>query len=94
MIFETQNLILKPILENELSILHRIFADSYVRKHLCDDRVFSLEQVEEMLQQSIKHFEEERFSPIVFLRLEIRSHLSLVHYHHGVSHRKVPQPEL
>jgi [ribosomal protein S5]-alanine N-acetyltransferase len=69
MIFETQNLILKPTLENELSILHRIFADAYVRKYLCDDRVFSLEQVEEMLKQSIKHFEEERFG-LWLIRIE------------------------
>lgn len=61
MIFETQNLILKPILESDLSTLHMIFTDSYVRKYLCDDQVFSLQQVEEMLKQSIKHFEEEKF---------------------------------
>jgi ribosomal-protein-alanine N-acetyltransferase len=61
MIFETQNLVLKPILESELTTLHMIFTDSYVRKYLCDDKIFSLQQVEEMLKQSIKHFEEEKF---------------------------------
>jgi [ribosomal protein S5]-alanine N-acetyltransferase len=61
MIVETQRLVLQPILESELSTLHMIFTDSYVRKYLCDDQVFSLQQVEEMLKQSIKHFEEERF---------------------------------
>jgi [ribosomal protein S5]-alanine N-acetyltransferase len=61
MILETKNLVLTPILESELSTLHRIFTDSYIRKYLCDDRVFSLQQVEEMLKQSIKHFEEEKF---------------------------------
>lgn len=61
MIFKTQNLVLKPILESGISTLHTIFIDPYVRKYLCDDRVFSLQQVKEMLEQSIKHFEEERF---------------------------------
>jgi [ribosomal protein S5]-alanine N-acetyltransferase len=61
MILKTQQLVLKPILESELSALHMIFTDSYVRKYLCDDQVFSLQQVEEMLKQSIKHFEEEKF---------------------------------
>jgi ribosomal-protein-alanine N-acetyltransferase len=61
MILKTQQLVLRPILESELSTLHTIFTDSYVRKYLCDDQVFSLQQVEEMLKQSIKHFEEEKF---------------------------------
>jgi [ribosomal protein S5]-alanine N-acetyltransferase len=61
MILKTQRLVLRPILENELSTLHLIFSDPYVRKYLCDDQIFSLQQVEEMLKQSIKHFEEENF---------------------------------
>lgn len=72
MIFRTQNLVLKPILESELSILHMIFADPYVRKYLCDDQVFSLQQVEEMLKQSIKHFEEEKFG-LWFIRVNSES---------------------
>lgn len=72
MILETQNLVLKPILESELSILHMIFADSYVRKYLCDDRAFSLQQIEEMLKQSIKHFEEEKFG-LWFIRIHSES---------------------
>ncbi|MBD1846243.1 GNAT family N-acetyltransferase [Cyanobacteria bacterium FACHB-63] len=72
MIFETQNLVLKPVLESELSILHMIFTDSYVRKYLCDDQVFSLQQLEEMLKQSIKHFEEERFG-LWFIRINSES---------------------
>lgn len=61
MILETKRLVLKPILESELNALHMIFTDSYVRRYLCDDKIFSLQQVEEMLIQSRKHFEEERF---------------------------------
>jgi ribosomal-protein-alanine N-acetyltransferase len=72
MIFETQNLVLKPILESELSILYMIFTDSYVRKYLCDDKILSLQQVEEMLKQSIKHFEEERFG-LWFIKLNSES---------------------
>jgi [ribosomal protein S5]-alanine N-acetyltransferase len=72
MIFETQNLVLKPILESELSTLHMIFTDSYVRKYLCDDKIFSLQQVEEMLKQSIKHFEEERFG-LWFIKINSES---------------------
>ncbi|WGV27734.1 GNAT family N-acetyltransferase [Halotia branconii] len=52
---------MKPILESELSTLHMILTDSYVRKYLCDDKIFSLQQVEEMLKQSRIYFEEERF---------------------------------
>ncbi|MCC5638666.1 GNAT family N-acetyltransferase [Nostoc sp. CHAB 5844] len=61
MIFKTQRLALTPILESELSTLHLIVTDSYVRRYLCDDQIFSLQQVEEMLKQSIKYFEEQRF---------------------------------
>lgn len=61
MIFETQRLILKPILESELNTLHKIFADSHIRKYLCDDKIFSWQQIKEMLQHNQKYFEEERF---------------------------------
>jgi [ribosomal protein S5]-alanine N-acetyltransferase len=69
MIFETQRLVLRPILESECSTLHGIFADPHVRKYLCDDEIFSLEQVDEMLKQSIKHFEEEKFG-LWFIQLK------------------------
>ncbi len=61
LIIETQRLLLKPILESELSTLHAIFIDSYVRKYLCDGKIFPLQQVEEMLTESQKNFEEKRF---------------------------------
>ncbi len=61
LILETQRLLLKPILESELSTLHAIFIDSYVRKYLCDGKIFPLQQVEEMLTESQKNFEEKRF---------------------------------
>ncbi|HEY9820919.1 MAG TPA: GNAT family N-acetyltransferase [Candidatus Sericytochromatia bacterium] len=52
---------MKPILESELSTLHTIFIDSYVRKYLCDGKILPLQQVEEMLTESQKNFEEKRF---------------------------------
>jgi len=61
LILETQRLLLKPILESELSTLHAIFIDSYVRKYLCDGKILPLQQVEEMLTESQKNFKEKRF---------------------------------
>lgn len=46
LILETPRLLLKPILKNELNTLHGILIAPYVRKYLCDDTVFSLEQTE------------------------------------------------
>ena len=60
-ILESQRLLLKPILENQLHTLHNIFINPHVRKYLCDDRIFTLQQVEEMLLESQKLFNEERF---------------------------------
>lgn len=68
MILETQRLILKPILESECSTLHLIFTDPHVRKYLCDDTIFSWQQVNEMLKQSRKYFEEEKFG-LWFIRI-------------------------
>lgn len=61
LVLETQRLLLRPILESELNALHSIFIDPYVRKYLCDDKVFSLQQVEEMLIESQKLFNEKKF---------------------------------
>jgi [ribosomal protein S5]-alanine N-acetyltransferase len=58
---ETQRLVLEPILKSECGQLQTIFANPYVRKYLCDDEIFSFEQVDEMLEQSIKHFESDKF---------------------------------
>lgn len=38
-----------------------IFVDPYVRRYLCDDEILSLQQVKEMLDQSIKHFDKDRW---------------------------------
>lgn len=61
LVFETQRLRLKPILESELNTLHSIFINPYVRKYLCDDKVLSLQQVEEMLIESQRLFDERKF---------------------------------
>jgi ribosomal-protein-alanine N-acetyltransferase len=60
-ILETQRLQLKPVLEEELNILHNIFADPYIRRYLCDDKILALQQVEEMLSESQKLFNEKKF---------------------------------
>jgi ribosomal-protein-alanine N-acetyltransferase len=60
-ILETPRLVLKPILDNEINTLHTILTDSYVRRYLCDDKILSWQQVEEMVVKSKKHFEEEKF---------------------------------
>ena len=61
LILETQRLLLKPILESGLNTLHAILTDSYVRKYLCDDKIFPLQQVEEMVRVSQNNFAEKRF---------------------------------
>lgn len=60
LVLETQRLLLKPILESDLNALHSIFINPYIRKYLCDDQIFSLQQVEEMLLENQKLFEEEK----------------------------------
>lgn len=61
LLLESQRLLLKPILGSQLNILHNIFIDPYVRKYLCDDRIFSVQQVEEMLLKNQKLFNKQRF---------------------------------
>ncbi|MEB3215009.1 MAG: GNAT family N-acetyltransferase [Nostocales cyanobacterium 94392] len=61
LIFETQRLLLKPILESDLSTLHSILINPYVRNYLCDDQILSLQQVEQMLMESQKLFNEQKF---------------------------------
>lgn len=58
---ETRRLVLKPISDSGLNTLHAIFIDSYVRRYLCDNKILSLQEVEQMLIQSNKHFEQEKF---------------------------------
>ncbi len=58
---ESQRLLLKPVLPSQLDTLHNIFIDPYVRKYLFDDRIISVQEVEEMLVESQKLFTEQRF---------------------------------
>ena len=60
LILETSRLRLRPILESELDTLHSILVDPYVRRYLCDDKIFSVQQTSEMLQESQKLFKEEK----------------------------------
>jgi [ribosomal protein S5]-alanine N-acetyltransferase len=61
MIVETDRLVLKPIVENDLNTLHMIFTDAYVRRYLCDGEIWPLQQVEEMLVENTKLFAEKQF---------------------------------
>jgi ribosomal-protein-alanine N-acetyltransferase len=60
LVFETPRLRLKPIRTSDRNMLHGIFIDPFVRKYLCDDRIWSLEQVEEMLVENQRLFEEQK----------------------------------
>lgn len=60
LIFETERLILRLILQSDLNQLHHILIDPYVRKYLCDDQVFSLQQTEEMVRESQTLFEQKQ----------------------------------
>ena len=61
MILKTQRLVLKPIVESDLNTLHGILTNFYVRRYLCDGEILSLPQVEEMLTENKKLFEEKKF---------------------------------
>ena len=61
LILKTERLVLKPILESELTALNMMLTDSYVRRYLCDDKILPLQQVQEMLAESKKLFEEQGF---------------------------------
>ncbi|AFZ03491.1 GNAT family N-acetyltransferase [Calothrix sp. PCC 6303] len=61
LVLKTDRLVLKPTLESDLSTLHSIFINPYVKKYLCDDNIWSLPQVEEMIVESQKLFEEKKF---------------------------------
>jgi [ribosomal protein S5]-alanine N-acetyltransferase len=61
LVLETQRLWLKPIVESQLSTLHQILTDPYVRKYLCDDKILSLQQVKEMLLENEKLFDQNKF---------------------------------
>jgi len=61
MTLETQRLRLKPILKTDLNTLHNIFVNPHVRKYLCDDNIWSVQQVEEMLIENQKLFDQQKF---------------------------------
>jgi [ribosomal protein S5]-alanine N-acetyltransferase len=60
LILETQRLRLTPICKSDINTLHEMFVDPFVRKYLCDDRIWSLDQVEELLTENQKLFEEQK----------------------------------
>lgn len=61
LIFETQRLRLKPIEPSDRQTLHGIFIDPFVRKYLCDDRIWSMEQIDEMLTENKMFLQEQKW---------------------------------
>ncbi|PSB54530.1 N-acetyltransferase [Chamaesiphon polymorphus CCALA 037] len=57
---ETQRLRLQPIVASDSIALHEIFIDAYVRKYLCDDRVWELQQIEEMSLENQNLFDTQK----------------------------------
>jgi [ribosomal protein S5]-alanine N-acetyltransferase len=72
---ETQRLQLKPIVASDSIALHNIFIDPYVRKYLCDDLVWPLQQVEEMSLESQNLFDTKKFG---LWFIEIKDNLQIV----------------
>ncbi len=60
-LLETERLVLKPISKSDRDTLHAILTNFYVRKYLCDDKIFSWQQIEEMAIESQKLFAEKKF---------------------------------
>ncbi|MGL5806261.1 MAG: GNAT family N-acetyltransferase [Xenococcaceae cyanobacterium] len=60
-LLETERLVLKPILKSDRDNLHAILTNFYVRKYMCDDQIFSWQQIEEMAIESQKLFAEKKF---------------------------------
>jgi ribosomal-protein-alanine N-acetyltransferase len=60
-IVETSRMFLSPVAKNDVEELHRLWAQPAVRKYLCDDSIWPLSQIEEIVAQSIAAFEENRY---------------------------------
>lgn len=60
-LIETDRLFLSPAAESDATELHQMWAQPAVRKYLCDDLSLPLNQVQEMLVQSITAFQEGRY---------------------------------
>ncbi|MGL5083978.1 MAG: GNAT family N-acetyltransferase [Microcoleaceae cyanobacterium] len=73
-VFETQRLVLRPIVDGEANVLHAILTDSFVRRYLCDDKVLSIQDVEAMLAESQKQFAEAR-SGLWFIETKLEKNI-------------------
>ena len=58
---ETQRLLLNPFRTDELDELHQLFISPFIRKYLWDDLILSKEQTKETLEQSLTHFQQDRW---------------------------------
>lgn len=60
LIFETQRLLLQPVADHDLDVMYEIFTNGYVRRYLCDDEIWSVEKIKQMLDESQRLFAEEQ----------------------------------
>lgn len=70
-LLETSRLTLKPTSMEDIEIFHQIMIDLYVRKYLCDDKIFSLQQIKEMLKVSERLFISEKLG-LWFIETKIK----------------------
>lgn len=61
LVLETSRLWLKPIAPTDRQTLHGIFIDPFVRKYLCDDLIWSIEQIDDMLSENKMFFQEQKW---------------------------------
>ncbi|WP_019502619.1 GNAT family N-acetyltransferase [Pseudanabaena sp. PCC 6802] len=60
-VIETERMILSPVSASDASELHRIWIQPAVRKYLCDDLIWPLNQIQSTVEQSAIAFQEGRY---------------------------------
>lgn len=60
-LLETERTILRPFERDEIKLFHRLSCDSFIRKYLWDDKMISIKVASEVIEKSIKYFEENGF---------------------------------
>ncbi len=58
-LLETNRILLKPFVQEDLELLHDTFTNPFVRKHLWDNEIISIEQTNEILEKNRETFDKE-----------------------------------
>jgi [ribosomal protein S5]-alanine N-acetyltransferase len=58
---KTERLRLVPAIESNAAALHQLMIQPQVRQYLCDDEIWSFEQVQAMVNESVTAFREQRY---------------------------------